>query len=112
MPDCLQQELMLDVAAFRILTSQKLAARRKIVKQGPDLNLGSGGLAGSTHRFYLATVNYDLGPFHAVVRPSGHSKPGNAGNARQRFPSKPERVNLRKIEPGPDLARRMSFEAQ
>ena len=86
----LEVELVLDIAAFRILRAQKFSTRRQIVKNRADFYLGAGGFPAVSHRFDLASRDDDLRSGDCPRFARCQAKTRNAGNALGGLRPKPE----------------------
>src|SRR5258705_12479654 len=110
MADCLQMNLMLDIAAFGVFGAKKFSARGQIVKKRAHLDLRSRGFTSVAHDFELAAIDNDFGSGNRVSLTCRQAKSGHAGNARQRFAPESQRSDCLKIRSRSDLAVRMSLQ--
>src|SRR5437870_8952529 len=88
MADCLQMDLMLDVATFGIFGTKKFSARWQVIKKRAYLHLCPRRFAAIAHDIDLTAVDDDFGSCHCVTLASGQTKSRYTGDAWQRFAAK------------------------
>ena len=101
-----------DVGGLRLLASQKLASRRKIVEEVAHLDLRSDGAPISRTDSILPPQTTTSVPAFEAGFASRQPEPRNAGDARKASPRNPIERTSRKIRAGADLARRMTLQTE
>src|SRR5690348_3447820 len=96
-------ELMFDVARLGVFRTQKLSARRQVIKKGTHFHLGPRRFATVAHNIEPAAVDQNFCSGNRVTLACCEAKPGNACNARQSFATKPERCDRLKVLGRPDF---------
>src|SRR5262245_1427863 len=110
MTDCLQMDLMFDIAAFGILRTKKFPARRQVVKQRAHFDLRAWGFTAIPHKVDFAAIddNFCSGYRTSFTRSQAESR--HTGDAWQRFAAKAQRGNSLKIGSRTNFAGRVSLE--
>jgi hypothetical protein len=110
--NCVQQELVLNVAHFGVFASKEFPARGKIEKKRPRLNHRTWSFSGGTNGFDPAALYRNFRSLNCPVWSSCHTEPGNARDAWQRLTAKAEGANSSQIMAGSNFACCVAFQAE
>src|SRR6266403_5071505 len=110
MTDSLPVNLMLDVAALGIFSTQNFPARGQVIKKRAHLDLRSRCFTAVPHNFELPAIDDDFGSSDRMSLACRQPKSRDTRYARQGFAPKSQRGDCLKISSRPDLARCMPLE--
>ena len=110
--DRLKMDLMLDVAALRILAAQEFAPGREIIEKRTHLDLRPGSVAAVANVLHFPAIDGKIGAGQSPVFAGGEPEPGDAGDTGKRLASETERRDRGEIEPRPDLAGGVALEGR
>src|SRR4029077_9933997 len=110
MTDCLQMNLMFDVAAFGILRTKKLPARRQVVKKRAHFDLRAWSFTAVPHNVDFAAIDDNFCAGYRAGFTRSHAESRHTGDTWQCFAAKPQRSNSLKVGSRTNLAGGMPLE--